>query len=81
MQKYSPEWYESLDKESSTYKTYAKFNSIRQEVYDKQRANTRFLKNVKNELETLLETSDRLGRDEAYIINCIVEDIVIELRR
>jgi len=81
MEKYSKEWYESLDKTSSTYKAYAKFNKISREADTNNRANIRFIKGVKDELEALLEWSDRLGSDETHIINGIIEDIVIELRK
>ena len=73
------DYYRQLDEESTQYKAWAKFNKIRSE--EPNSSTNSALNNIKDELEALLEWSNRIGSDEIYVIKGIIEDIVLEIRK
>ena len=73
------DYYRQLDEESTQYKAWAKFNKIGSE--EPNSSTNSALNNIKDELEGLLEWSNRIGSDEIYIIQGIIEDIVWEIRK
>jgi len=73
------DYYRQLDKESTQHKAWAEFNKVRHEASNTSSKDA--LKSIKDELEGLLEWSDRLGSDEIYIIKGVIEDIVLEIRK